>query len=124
MAASDHELPEEKTRLAIVGSRDFPYPWMVEHYLSVKTFDEIVSGGARGVDTWAAEWASAFGVPVAEFPADWDNLGKGAGFIRNRKIVDYATDVVAFHYGDSKGTAHTIELARKAGKLREVIHVY
>lgn len=116
--------PTFKVRLAVVGSRDFPYPWLVDAYLSYKRFDELVSGGARGVDSLAQEYAGMNHIPFREFPADWDTHGKAAGFIRNAEIVEYATDVVAFHYGDSKGTAHTIGLARKAGKLREVIHVY
>jgi hypothetical protein len=118
------ECANNRVVFAIVGSRDFPYLWMIGEYLLRKKFDEIVSGGAKGVDTYAAKYARAQGVPCKVFPADWDGLGKGAGFIRNRQIVEYATDVIAFHYGDSKGTAHTIDLARKAGKLREVIHVY
>jgi hypothetical protein len=124
MTEPTHEQPFEPCRMAIVGSRDFPYMWMVGRYLDEKrSVTEVVSGGARGVDTGAEHWAVKNDVPFKLFPADWDKHGKAAGFIRNAEIVEYATDVVAFQYGDSKGTAHTIELARKAGKLREVIHV-
>jgi len=114
----------DPVRLAIVGSRYFPYPWMVEQYLRRKSFDELVSGGAKGVDTWAAIYAKRQSRDFKVFPADWEAHGKMAGFLRNHDIVDYATDVVAFWYGESRGTAHTIKLAREAGKLREVIHVY
>jgi len=37
---------------------------------------EIVSGGAKGVDTIAEEFAEQFGVAFKEFPADWDKHGK------------------------------------------------
>lgn len=111
-------------RMAIVGSRDFPYLWMVSRYLDEKRPDEVVSGGAKGVDTAAEHWAVKNGVPFKLFPADWNRHGRGAGFARNQQIVDYATDVVAFQYNKSNGTADTITKALKAEKLREVIGVY
>lgn len=116
-------------KLAVVGSRDFPHLWMVTTYLSDYVREhgdiEIVSGGAKGVDQQAEHfgWNHTITPPTIFLP-DWELLGKRAGFVRNQQIVDYATAVVAFHYGDSRGTAHTIKLAREAGKLREVIHVY
>lgn len=113
----------QRIKLAIVGSRDFPYPWIISEYLKRKTFHEIVSGGASGVDTFAQEYAEVYGYPTTIFYADWKKYGKSAGFIRNKQIVEYATDVVAFQYDNSNGTQHTINLAQEAGKLREVISV-
>lgn len=74
----------------------------------------VVSGGAPGVDTWAEQAARRRGLPVLVFKADWDKHGKRAGFLRNQDIVDAAAIVVAFTYG-SRGTANTIEKARKKG---------
>lgn len=122
MTRDQRLLPQ--VRLAVVGSRDFPYPWMVSEYLDRKVFDQLVSGGAKGVDSLARAYSIEHDKPFKEFPADWDLHGKIAGFIRNREIVEYATDVVAFHYMASRGTQHTIDLARGSGKLREVICVY
>lgn len=111
-------------KLAVVGSRDFPYQWMVTEWLSgCNWLREIVSGGARGVDLWAEEWADCNGWPTMIFLPDWDALGKSAGFVRNQQIVEYADEVVAFQHNESKGTHHTIKLAREAGKLMEVIRV-
>lgn len=104
-------------RVAIVGSRDWPDVEAVRRYVdSLPKETIIVSGGAPGVDTIAADAAEARGLPVVVFRADWDRHGKAAGFLRNRQIVDYAHRVVAFRHKMSRGTGHTIQLARAAGK--------
>lgn len=115
-------------KLAVVGSRDFPYEWMVHGILNQwlhhhREFLHIVSGGARGVDSWAEEWAIGSSVPRTIFKPDWNTHGKVAGFMRNQDIVGYADAVIAFSYRDSKGTAHSIGLAERAGKMSEVITV-
>jgi hypothetical protein len=55
------------------------------------------------------------------FHADWDGLGKRAGFIRNEEVVSYCDVLVAFWDGVSRGTAHAIARARYAGK-RVIVH--
>jgi hypothetical protein len=77
----------------------------------------VVSGGARGVDSWAVDFARARGLHFEEYPADWDRYGKSAGYHRNRDLVDKADFVVAFWDGVSRGTFHTIQLALQAEKL-------
>lgn len=109
-------------KVAIVGSRDFPDCNIVRRYIESLPIDtEIVSGGARGVDAWAERIAKERGMPCTVFPADWNKLGKQAGFIRNTQIVNYADRIVAFWDGHSRGTQHTIGLAKKAGKECAVI---
>lgn len=109
-------------RVAIVGSRDFPEPERVRAYVRALRKDDIViSGGARGVDSWAVEEAQLQGLSTEVFPADWEVYGRSAGYQRNQSIVDAAEFVVAFWDGKSKGTAHTIKLAQKAGKPVEVL---
>lgn len=112
-------------KLAVVGSRDFPYAWMIDTYLTQidVDIDEIVSGGAKGPDSWSQQWADDCYVPFILFSADWENLGKSAGFKRNAQIVEYCDELIAFWDGKSRGTKHSIDLARKARKLREVIIV-
>lgn len=72
----------------------------------------IVSGGAAGVDTLAKHVANDNGIPLIEFHANWEKHGKSAGFIRNNTIVSNCDVLVAFIEGNSKGTAHSINLAR------------
>jgi len=105
-------------RVAIVGSRDFGSPDVVEAYVNSLPPDTIViTGGARGVDRWAENYARAREMTVELFPADWTRYGKSAGFRRNVQMVERADKVVVFWDGKSPGTKHSIELARAAGKL-------
>lgn len=81
--------------------------------------DEIVHGGARGVDSIAADIADARGFDVCEFEADWDEYGAGAGPIRNQRMAEYADALIAVWDGKSDGTRSMIEKA-----LEEPIPVY
>ena len=109
-------------KLAIVGSRMYSDPGEVAEYVMALPPDTvIVSGGAPGVDSWAALVAEVMGFPEAiVHRPDWKAHGKGAGFIRNRLIVRDAHAVVAFWDGRSPGTRDTILAAEKAGKLFDV----
>lgn len=113
------------TRVAIVGSREFPSMDKVRQYIwrlaARRDEVEIVSGGARGVDDEAHRMADLQRIKYTEFPADWETHGKSAGFIRNQQIVEYADRVVAFWDGESRGTRDTIERALKAHKHLEVL---
>ena len=59
--------------------------------------------------------------PLAEFPADWDGLGKRAGYVRNDAMAKYATHLIAFWDGKSPGTKHMIDLAKKQGLYVKII---
>jgi hypothetical protein len=137
--------------VAIVGSRDFGQLNRVAGFvrsLAAKYPDAVVvSGGARGVDRVAEAEARRCGLSVVSYRpfqdgrefainrvtevngesvtervsgAFFGSYGRAA-FARNAEIVMAADQVVAFHDGVSKGTAHSIELAKRAGKP---VHVY
>lgn len=76
----------------------------------------VVSGGALGVDRLAESMALAAGKKTHVIRADWANLGRSAGFQRNVEIVDMADEVHAFWDGKSKGTAHTVSIAKRKKK--------
>lgn len=85
----------------------------------------IVHGDAsRGADRLARDIARE--VPWLDeepHPADWENSGRAAGFIRNQEMVDTKPDVcLAFIRGESKGTRHCAGQAAKAG-VPVVTHV-
>ena len=105
-------------KIAVVGSRGITELDLAP-YLS--DCDEIVSGGAKGVDACAAEYARTKGITLTEFLPEYTRYGKGAPMIRNRNIVDYADKVVAFWDGSSKGTLSVIQYAKKEGKPCKII---
>lgn len=78
---------------------------------------EIISGGAKGVDTLAAKYASIYNIKFKPFPANWTKYGLLAGPIRNTKMAQYASQsngtLIAFWNGLSKGTKNMIQAAKK-----------
>lgn len=77
----------------------------------------VVHGAARGADHLAGVAAFGEDMTIEEFPADWTQHGRSAGFIRNQQMIDTGPDVVwAFKTTpESVGTNHTISLAKAAG---------
>ncbi len=103
--------------LAIIGSREYPDPDIIHRYVQrLPSSIIIVSGLAKGVDSEARRAALDHGLNVVDVPALWKHHGRGAGFRRNRIIIDLADRVVAFWDGESRGTRHGIQLADDAGK--------
>lgn len=83
---------------------------------------QIVSGGARGVDQIGEEYAAERGFLCKMFPADWENLGKRAGYVRNCQMAENADALVAFWDGKSPGTKHMISTAKSHNlKVRVVL---
>ena len=82
----------------------------------------IVHGAAVGADTMADRAAMTLNLTVERYPADWATYGKRAGFIRNEQMLDTGVGlVIAFWDGQSRGTQHTIERAKRRGIPVEVI---
>ena len=81
-------------KIAIVGSRNLKVN-NLRKYLP-KNVTEIVSGGAKGVDTSAKEYADAYGLKFKEFLPEYEKYGRRAPLVRNDLIIDYADAVIAF----------------------------
>lgn len=108
-------------KVAIVGSRDFPYLALVRRYVAgLAPGTVIVSGGARGVDREGelAAYEAGFGVKI--FFADWKGFGKAAGPMRNGEIAREADQFAIFWDGFSPGTMNMLGLARAAKKPVEL----
>lgn len=105
-------------KVAVIGSRSMHH---VELAAYLTDAEEIVSGGAVGVDTCAAAYAKENGLKLTVFLPEYTRYGRAAPIVRNKQIVDYADRIVAFWDGKSKGTMSVIAYAGKKGKACEVI---
>jgi len=78
---------------------------------------EVICGMAKGADMLGMEFAKRNGLVVHEFPADWERLGKAAGYIRNAEMGEYAKAhngaLVALWDGISPGTKNMLAWAEK-----------
>jgi hypothetical protein len=106
-------------KIAIIGSRKVKNV-DIQRYLP-KGCEEIISGGACGVDACAQEYAQTVGLPLRVFYPQYERYGRGAPIVRNREIVEYADEVLAFWDGRSAGTRWVIRYCEKVGKACRVI---
>ena len=101
-------------KVAVIGSRGLTVSDL-EKYLPEDT-TEIVSGGAKGIDSCAKEYALAHNITLTEFLPDYKRYGRGAAPLkRNLEIIEYADIVLAFWDGKSKGTKYVIDNCEKNG---------
>ena len=108
----------------VTGSRNYPDEVLVRSWGRNLPADAILlEGGARGVDTWAANgfllthpFGQLWERPVTD--AEWQAHGRGAGHRRNRMMAEEAFQyrvaggqvfVTAFLFQGSKGTSGMIE---------------
>ena len=108
----------------VSGDRDSVHsfrPVITRALKDLPPFSTIVHGACRGIDTMAGEIAVKMGFQVKEFPAtgrQWKELGRAAGPIRNRLMLDTNPSyVLAFHPDiiHSKGTKDMMMAAHLKG---------
>lgn len=105
-------------KTAIIGSRG-PVLSSIEKYVPPNT-TEIVSGGAKGVDTYAAEYAKKHDIKLTVYLPEYDKYGKSAPLVRNKAIVDSSDLVIALWDGMSRGTKQVIAYCEKTHKKHQV----
>lgn len=120
----------EFTYVLIAGGRSFDdVTWMRKQVWEVRRAAErsgrnvrLLTGGARGADTLAADLGRAAGFEVGCMPARWDAEGRSAGFRRNERMAAYLVakqaegarvEVIVFPGGN--GSAHMRQVARAKG---------
>lgn len=120
-------------RILVTGSRDWT-DWLT---VAFALFDEAIKSSlvvydpvtvvhgacptgadeiADDVATELLPFMETVPILVERHPADWEQHGKRAGFLRNAEMVNLGADVcLAFIRNGSKGASMTADLAEKAG---------
>ena len=101
-------------RVAVIGSRKLTVEDL-QPFLP-KLTSEIISGGAKGIDSCARAYALQHKIPFTAFLPEYSRYGRAAPMVRNRQMVDAADAIVALWDGISHGTAYTIAYAQKRKK--------
>lgn len=77
--------------------------------IEMSAITEIISGGAKGVDTLAKRFAEENNILWKEYLPDYKQFGKQAALQRNTLIVEDSDVIIAFWDGHSRGTKDTIK---------------
>ena len=107
-------------RILVCGGRDYPHKEKVFDALGLVCgglYPEpvIISGGARGVDQFAAEYAAMCCYEYIEFRANWCEYGKASGPIRNQRMLDECKPDIVMAFPGGNGTRDMVNRARLAG---------
>ena len=107
----------------IAGSRNITeYATLIKALKKVDwEITTVLSGTARGVDKLGEIFAKENNIPLEKYPAEWDKYGKSAGYKRNLVMAENAEALLALWDGQSKGTKHMIDIAKKHSLK---IHIY
>jgi predicted Rossmann-fold nucleotide-binding protein len=99
-------------KLIIAGGRHQHLRQMdYDHLKKLDKVSLIISGGAKGIDSDAKEWAIKQGIPVKTVEAQWQTYGKMAGPLRNKIMAEMADALAIFPGG--KGTESMFKEAEK-----------
>ena len=112
-------------KVAFTGDRNWTNRDSIRKRISLLPSNtEVIVGDARGVDYIAWDETVIQGYKInGPHVAEWDEYGKAAGPIRNRKMLDEKPDlVIAFHpnLAESKGTKDCVNEAKRRGIPVEV----
>lgn len=107
-------------KVIIAGPRDLvPHEYEILKAMIVASFGvtEVVTGGAKGIDSCAMGVAVAYSLRTKLFEADWKQHGKAAGPIRNREMAEYADALLVIKRRDTvtPGTSNMTQQAMKCG---------
>ena len=109
-------------KVAVVGSRSFnDYEKLKQTLDQTPDITGIISGGAKGADSLAEQWAREKGIETVVYKPDWAKYGRGAGVVRNRLIIEDCDYCIAFWDGESKGTKSSIDHCKKLNKRLLVV---
>lgn len=87
---------------------------MMDFFKERWNLQSIITGGAKGADSLAHQWALKRKLATEVYHADWDQFGKSAGMIRNRQMLTEGQPNVVIAFPGTTGTENMIAIARKA----------
>jgi len=118
----DQQAPDEGIHLGIVGSRNLSdynaFRERVDDWVARNGKpDSIISGGQRGADTFARNYAEQNDVPFTEHHHNtYRHMGSPAMYHhRNQLVVDDSTHLLAFPSMGGRGTQVTMGMANEKG---------
>ena len=119
-----------ETRIIVCGGTDFDdYDYFTRKMdMMLKSYGNIklVSGHAKGADSFVEIYAAEKDIPIQVFPAEWKRYGRTAGPIRNRAMLVYAMEetpaVIAFWNGKSRGSGNMLKLAKDHGVECQILY--
>lgn len=107
-------------KVIIAGSRSFTgdkcYEFLkrkCDHLLSNSSDITIISGTASGADSLGELYATEKGYKIIRMPADWNQYGKRAGYLRNVQMAEIADACIIFWDGVSPGSKHMYDICIK-----------
>lgn len=100
-------------KVAVIGSRTLKIDNLGDYIPQNTT--EIISGGAKGIDSCAREYALSHNIRLTEILPDYARYGKGAPLKRNITIIQSADIVLTFWDGKSRGTKFVIDKCAELG---------
>lgn len=106
-------------KVAVIGSRNLTVSNLEDNLPENVT--EIISGGAKGIDSRAKSYALQSGLKYTEFLPEYEKYGRAAPLKRNIQIIEASDFVIAFWDGESRGTKFVIDKCAELKKECRVI---
>jgi predicted Rossmann fold nucleotide-binding protein DprA/Smf involved in DNA uptake len=106
-------------KLLIAGSRGIS-EFDLAPYIPEET-DEIISGGANGIDTLAEKYADEHRISKHIIRPKYHLYKRAAPIKRNKEMVELADEILVVWGGKSKGTLSTINYAKELNKPVNVV---
>lgn len=116
-------------RKVIAGTRNFSNYDVARMYIDACVAEFIneniiiLSGCCKGADELGEMYAEERGFGIERYPAQWNQYGKRAGVVSNRKMAEAADLIICFWDGKSKGTKNMIECAKRLNKPVKIMMI-
>ena len=104
--------------LGIAGSRSLDKPLPEE--LMPPYIDKIISGGARGIDRCARNYALKNHICIMEILPEYELYGRRAPLLRNDWIIKLCDMMYIFWDGKSRGSDYVIKKCIETGTPHKV----